>query len=147
MLRNIPDCISPDLLKVLHEMGHGDRIVIGDVNFPAKSISGDGINIRCDGIRATELVRAILELMPLDDFVEKPVMIMDKMDIHQSLATPVWDEFRELVKTNGEKHGQNHGIEMVDRSRFYEIAKQSYAVVSTTEKAFYACIILQKGCL
>ena len=78
MLRHIPDCISPELLKVLHEMGHGDRIVIGDANFPAKSVSKGNINIRCDGHRATEILDAILELMPLDEFVEKPVLIMDK---------------------------------------------------------------------
>ena len=60
MLRHIPDCISPELLKVLHEMGHGDRIVIGDANFPAKSVSTGNINIRCDGQRSTEILDAIL---------------------------------------------------------------------------------------
>ena len=145
MLRHIPDCISPELLKVLHEMGHGDRIVIGDANFPAKSVSKGNINIRCDGHRATEILDAILELMPLDEFAEKPVLIMDKSTQHKDLETPVWDEFKEIVI----KHN-NKGTEMVgfiDRFAFYEEAKKAYATISTTEKAFYACIILQKGCL
>ncbi|KAB0576986.1 L-fucose mutarotase [Fusobacterium naviforme] len=147
MLKNIPDCISPELLKALHEMGHGDRIVIGDANFPAASVAAaeHHTNIRCDGLRATELLDAILKLLPLDDFVEKPVLIMDKMPMHAELETPVWDAFREIVRENAPEMADRIGF--LDRFQFYEEAKQAYAVVSTTEKAFYACIILQKGCL
>ena len=141
MLRNIPDCISPELLKVLHEMGHGDCIVIGDANFPATSVAKGNINIRCDGIRATE----ILELMPLDEFVETPVLIMDKSEKHKDLETPVWDEFKDIVKKHNNE-GENL-VGFIDRFKFYEEAKKAYATISTTEKAFYACIILQKGCL
>ena len=145
MLRNIPDCISPELLKVLHEMGHGDRIVIGDANFPATSVAKGNINIRCDGIRATEILDAILELMPLDEFVETPVLIMDKYEKHKDLETPVWDEFKDIVKKHNNE-GENL-VGFIDRFKFYEEAKKAYATISTTEKAFYACIILQKGCL
>ena len=145
MLRNIPDCISPELLKVLHEMGHGDRIVIGDANFPATSVAKGNINIRCDGIRATEILDAILELMPLDEFVETPVLIMDKSEKHKDLETPVWDEFKDIVKKHNNE-GENL-VGFIDRFKFYKEAKKAYATISTTEKAFYACIILQKGCL
>ena len=145
MLRNIPDCISPELLKVLHEMGHGDRIVIGDANFPATSVAKGNINIRCDGIRATERLDAILELVPLDEFVETPVLIMDKSEKHKDLETPVWDEFKDIVKKHNNE-GENL-VGFIDRFKFYEEAKKAYATISTTEKAFYACIILQKGCL
>lgn len=145
MLRNIPDCISPELLKVLHEMGHGDCIVIGDANFPATSVAKGNINIRCDGIRATEILDAILELMPLDEFVETPVLIMDKSEKHKDLETPVWDEFKDIVKKHNNE-GENL-VGFIDRFKFYEEAKKAYATISTTEKAFYACIILQKGCL
>lgn len=145
MLRNIPDCISPELLKVLHEMGHGDRIVIGDANFPATSVAKGNINIRCDGIRATEILDAILELMPLDEFVETPVLIMDKSEKHKDLETPVWDEFKDIVKKHNNE-GENL-VGFIDRFKFYEEAEKAYATISTTEKAFYACIILQKGCL
>ena len=76
MLRNIPPILSPELLKVLAEMGHGDRLVIGDANFAAASMAKNSILIRCDGLKATELMDAILTLMPLDDFVDKPVIVM-----------------------------------------------------------------------
>ena len=126
-------------------MGHGDRIVIGDANFPAKSVSKDNINIRCDGQRATEILDAILELMPLDEFVENPVLIMDKSEKHKDLETPVWDEFKAIVKKHNNEAENMVGF--IDRFKFYEDAKKAYATISTTEKAFYACIILQKGCL
>ncbi len=147
MLKGIPDTISPDLLKILHAMGHGDTLVIGDANFPAAAMAEakGHQNIRCDGKRATELLDAILELFPLDDFIEKPVTIMDKMDMHKDLETPVWDEFAEIVAKH-DKRGKD-AIKYMDRFEFYEAAKDAYAVVSTTEHAFYACIIIQKGCL
>jgi len=145
MLKGIPPCISPELLKVLHEMGHGDTLVIGDANFPAASCAENGINIRCDGHKATEMLDAILQLFPLDAFIEKPVTIMDKMEIHKNLECPVWDEFVEIVGKY-DKRGKN-AITFIDRFSFYEAAKQAYAIVSTTETAFYACIIIQKGCL
>ena len=147
MLKGIPDIISPELLKVLHEMGHGDRLVIGDANFPATSIAGEKnhVNIRCDGHRATELLEAVLQLFPLDSFVEQPVTIMDKMEMHRDLECPVWDEFKDIV-AKYDKRG-NDCVGFADRFSFYDEAKEAYAVVSTTETAFYACILLQKGCL
>ena len=78
MLRYIPPILSPELLKVLAEMGHGDKLVIGDANFAAASMAKNSILVRCDGLKATDLMDAILTLMPLDDFVDKPVLIMDK---------------------------------------------------------------------
>ncbi|MCH4032421.1 MAG: fucose isomerase [Lachnospiraceae bacterium] len=147
MLKNVPDVITPELLKILDEMGHGDRIVIGDCNFPAQSIAAAKGHacVRCDGHRATEIVDAILQLMPLDNFVEKPVMIMDKMEKDRDLETPVWDEFENIIGKY-DKRGKET-VEFVDRFRFYDVAKDAYAVVSSSEHAFYACIILQKGCL
>ena len=147
MLKQIPDCITPELLKVLDEMGHGDTIVIGDANFPAAQISGTNghSNIRCDGHKGPEILDAVLKLMPLDSFVEKPVTIMDKMPQHKDLKTPVWDEFRSIVGKYDERGDEAVGF--TDRFAFYEAAKKAYAVVSTSENALYACIILQKGCL
>ena len=91
MLRYIPPILSPELLKVLAEMGHGDKLVIGDANFAAASMAKNSILIRCDGLKATDLMDAILTLMPLDDFVDKPVLIMDKEPRHAELECPVWD--------------------------------------------------------
>lgn len=147
MLKGVPDIISPDLLRTLHAMGHGDVLVIGDANFPAESIAAakGHQNIRCDGHRATELLDAILKLFPLDEFTEHPVTIMDKMEMHRDLECPVWDEFSDIV-SRYDSRGKD-AISYVDRFDFYDKAKDAYAVVSTTEHAFYACIMIQKGCI
>ena len=145
MLRNIPPILSPDLLKVLAEMGHGDTIVIGDANFAAASMAKKGILIRCDGLKATDVMDAILSLMPLDEFADKPVLIMDKEPLHTQLECPVWNEFRDIVAKYDKRGAQACG--MISRKEFYKKAKKAYAVVATTETAFYACTILQKGCL
>lgn len=147
MLKGIPACISPELLKVLNEMGHGDTLVIGDINFPAASIAAEKnhINVRCDGHRAPEILDAVLQLMPLDSFVEKPVKIMDKMEMHRSLECPVWKEFTDIVAKYDERGSKTVGF--LDRFSFYDAAEDAYAVISTSETALYACIIIQKGCL
>ena len=147
MLKGIPPCINPELLKVLHEMGHGDTLVIGDANFPAASVAKakGNINIRCDGHRATEILDAVLQLLPLDAFVEKPVILMDKMAIHKDLECPVWDEFKRIV-AKYDSRGAG-AVDFLGRFPFYEAAKNAYAVVSTGETALYACVIVQKGCL
>ena len=74
MLKNIPPILSPELLKVLCEMGHGDEIILADGNFPAESIGKDAIVIRADGHGTVELLEAILQFLPLDQYVEKPVV-------------------------------------------------------------------------
>ena len=145
MLKGINPIISPELLKVLAEMGHGDTIVIGDANFAAASMAKDSILIRCDGLKATDLMDAILSLMPLDDFVEDPVLIMDKEARHADLECPVWDEFKAIVAKHDPRGAD--ACAMIPRSEFYTKAKNAYAVIATTETAFYACTILQKGCL
>ncbi|MCD8333191.1 MAG: fucose isomerase [Clostridiales bacterium] len=145
MLKGIPSILSPELLKVLAEMGHGDTLVIGDANFAAASMAKDSILVRCDGLRATELMDAILTLLPLDDFVDDPVLIMDKDAVHADLECPVWDEFRNIVAKH-DARGAN-ACRMITRGEFYTRAKAAYCVVATTETAFYACCILQKGCL
>ena len=75
MLKGIPNIISPELLKILAEMGHGDEIVIGDGNFPGQRINENCV--RCDGHGVPELLDAILQLFPLDIYEEKPVLLMD----------------------------------------------------------------------
>lgn len=90
----IPSVISPDLLKILMEMGHGDEIVIGDGNFPGHSINENCI--RCDGHGVPELLEAILKLFPLDTY-QKPVYIMDKIK-GDNAETPIWDKYAEIIK-------------------------------------------------
>lgn len=142
MLKGIPQILSPELLKVLCEMGHGDRLVIGDGNFPAESMGKNAIVIRCDGCEVPELLDAILQLFPLDTYVEKPVSLMEVMPGDQ-IETPIWDTYQKIVEEYGNR-GKD-AIGTIERFQFYEEAKQAYAILATREKALYANVILQKG--
>jgi L-fucose mutarotase len=136
MLKNISPIISPELLKILMEMGHGDEIVIGDGNFPSASIAQR--LVRLDGHGVNEILEAILKLMPLDTYA-KPLYIIKKIP-GDTVETPIWDVFDKIVKEH-----TNEKIEQIDRFDFYERAKKAYAVVMTGETALYGCIILKKG--
>lgn len=142
MLKNIPEILSPQMLKILCEMGHSDRVVISDGNFPAQSVGKDAIVIRCDGHGVPEILDAILQLFPLDTYVEKPVSLMEVMQ-DDKVETPIWEEYKEIIKkydNRGEKAVGN-----IERFEFYDKAKQAYAIIATSEKALYANIMLQKG--
>jgi L-fucose mutarotase len=141
MLKGVSNIISPELLKILMEMGHGDEIIIADGNFPAASIAQR--LIRCDGHGVPEVLEAVLKLFPLDIYVEKPVALMQVV-AGDSCKTPIWEQYRKIVKDSGEKFSD---FDMVERFAFYERAKKAYAVVATSEKALYANIILKKGIL
>ena len=96
MLKGIPKILSPELLKVLAEMGHSDRLVISDGNFPAESMGKDAIVIRCDGHGVPEILDAILQVFPLDTYVEKPVNLMEVMP-GDNVETPIWDTYKEII--------------------------------------------------
>ncbi len=142
MLKGIPKIISPDLLKTLCEMGHGDRLVIADGNFPAESVSKNAVVIRMDGHSATDVLKAVLQLVPLDTYVEKPVNLMQKVP-GDEVATPIWDEYAKIVETIGQTDKSHIGN--IERFAFYEEAKKAYCIIATGESALYANIILQKG--
>lgn len=141
-VKNIPKILSPELLKVLCEMGHSDRIVIADGNFPAESMGKNAIVIRCDGHGVPELLDAILKVFPLDIYVDKPVNLMEVMP-GDTVETPIWDTYKEIVAKHDER-GAN-AISNIERFAFYEEAKTAYAIIATSEKALYANIMLQKG--
>lgn len=138
MLKGISPILSPELLKILMEMGHGDEITIADGNFPAASV-GKRL-VRLDGHGVCEVLEAILKLFPLDTYVEKPVALMSVVP-GDNVDPVIWKDYERLInKYEGEKE-----IEFIDRFGFYERAKQSYCVVATGESALYANIILKKG--
>ena len=140
MLKGIPSIMTPDLLKILMEMGHGDTIVIGDGNFPAATIAKDSHLVRLDGHGVPEILDAILKLFPLDPYVEAPVSLMEVVP-GDNVETPIWDEYAKIV----EKHEPGTKIGHIERFKFYDEAKKAYAVIATGETALYANIILQKG--
>ncbi len=137
MLKNISPIISPELLKILMEMGHGDEIVIGDGNFPAASMAQR--LVRLDGHGVPEILDAVLKLMPLDTYVESPVALMENGADDD--RPEIWEKYEDIVKANeGEK-----SFELMERYAFYDRAKKAYAVIATGETAIYANIILKKG--
>ena len=142
MLKNIPPILSPEMLKVLCEMGHSDRIVIADANFPAASMGKNAIVLRADGHGAVELLDAILTVFPLDTYVEHPVTLMQVMP-GDPVETPIWEEYKSVVGNHDGRGEDAFGD--VERFAFYEEAKKAYAIIATGEKALYANIILQKG--
>ena len=142
MLKGIPAILSPELLKVLCEMGHSDRIAIGDGNFPAESMGKDAIVIRLDGHGVPEILEAILKVFPLDTYVEKPVSLMQVMP-GDDVETPIWDEYKKIVAAEDSRGSD--AIGEIERFEFYEQAKKAYAIIATGETAIYANIMLQKG--
>jgi L-fucose mutarotase len=141
MLKGISPVLSPDLLKILAAMGHGDELVIGDCNFPAQSMGKRCV--RADGVTGTELLDAILSVFPLDTFVEAPLTLMKVAPGMLEGDPPVWAEFRKIA----DKHQKGAAFEQIDRFAFYERARNAYAVAATTERALYACLIIKKGTL
>lgn len=140
MLKGIPSILPPELLKILMEMGHGDTIVIGDGNFPHASM-GQRV-VRCDGNSVPEILDAILRLMPLDSYSEYQVGLM-KVVPGDPCKPVIWDKYKEIIAKHEPE--DNRKIEMIERFDFYERAKQAYAVVSSSETALYANILLHKG--
>jgi len=141
MLKGISKVIPPELLKVLDEMGHSDRIVLGDSNFPAMTCGKESMVIRCDGIKMPELLEGILELFPLDTFVEHPVLLMEHSANQE--VPPIWKTYEKIISKVDPRGGSV--MNPIERFRFYEEAKTSYAVVATGEMMLNANIILQKG--
>ena len=144
MLKGIPKLLSPELLKVLCEMGHSDRLVIADGNFPAESMGKNGVVIRMDGHGAAEVLEAILKVFPLDTYVDNPVNLMELMpqDVGR-IETPIWNEYARIVKENDQRGDKAIGY--IERFAFYEEAKNAYAIIATGESALYANVMLQKG--
>ena len=138
MLKGISPILSPDLLKILREMGHGDTIVLADGNFPGASLAQR--LVRLDGHGCVPVLEAILRLMPLDSYVEEPVKLM-AVTPGDPVETPIWDEYRSVVAA----HEPDKKIGFAERFEFYDLAKQAYCVVQTGEKALYANLILKKG--
>ena len=137
MLKNLPKLLSPELLKALCEMGHGDELVIADANFPAHSVNQKVI--RADGIKGTDMLKAILTVIPLDTYSDSNFMLMKTT---KGDPTPsIWKEYEKIAKSL-DKHVKK---EMIERFAFYERSKKAYLVIETGEERIYGNIIIKKG--
>lgn len=140
MLKGISPVVSPELLKIIAEMGHGDELVISDGNFPGASV-GQQV-VRADGHDGAAMMQGIIDLFPLDDFVEAPLAVMEVPDgMFPGNQAPIWAEFRKIADTDL----PTAKFEFMEHDAFIDRCRKAYCVVQTGEKALYANIILRKG--
>lgn len=140
MLKGIPKIVSPELLKILCEMGHGDEIVIADGNFPSENF-GKRV-VRADGISGTAMLDAVLSLIPLDTYSDQNFILMELTEGDKGKINPeIWEDYKAIA----ENKDKNLKIGNLERFAFYERAKSAYAVIATGEEVVYANIILKKG--
>ena len=142
MLKGISPVISPDLLKALAEMGHGDELVIADGNFPCHSVGKNSVVIHADGHGVPEILDAVLNLIPLDTYTEKPVALMEVVKGDTCGTPEIWKTYEDILNKYEPSH---HDIDYTERFAFYERAKNAYLIIATGEKAIYANILLKKG--
>ena len=139
MLKGINPILSPEMLKILSEMGHGDEIVIADGNFPAANLARN--LVRADGLNSVEVLDAVLSVFPLDTYDDKNFILMATTAGDPTPA--IWDEYETVLK----KYEPNAHMEQIERFAYYERAKKAYAVIATGETAVYANVLLKKGCV
>ncbi|MBU2994568.1 RbsD/FucU domain-containing protein [Octadecabacter sp. 1_MG-2023] len=139
MLRNIPPILSPEILWALRAMGHGDDVVIADANFPATAL-GARVH-RLDGLTATDVLQAVLTVLPMDRFVDSPALVMEVVD-DPDVVPPIVDEFQTIATTTADIPVT---LDRLERFAFYDRAKTAFAVIQTGETRLYGNIILKKG--
>ena len=133
MLKGIPEILSPELLKVLCEMGHSDTLVIADGNFPAMTMGKNAIVIRMDGHG----------VFPLDRYIDHPVHLTQVVP-GDTVPTPeIWKTYKDIVAKYDERGAE--AFEEVERFAFYEEAKKAYCIIATGETEVYANVLIQKG--
>lgn len=137
MLRNIPNILSPDIVKTLMEMGHGDEVVLADANFPGHTLGAPVL--RADGLGVPEMLDAICTLMPLDQYAPTQYRLM--ATVGDDPTPTIWEQYHSIIR----KHDQSAAFEEVERFAFYDQARNAALVIVTSETALYGNIILKKG--
>jgi len=144
MLRNFDNRLNADVIRCLRAMGHGDDLVICDTNFPADQVARQTVTgklLRMDNLTAAEAIDAILSVLPLDSFVDKPASRMEIVDKPGDVP-PVQAEVQAVID---KWEGKPWPMGSIERFAFYDAARKSYAVIVTGETRFYGCFILKKG--
>lgn len=143
MLKSLDPLLNADVLYALRAMGHGDDVILCDTNFPADSVSKQtvlGKLLRIDA-SAARVAKAILSVMPLDSFVDKPAERMEIVGKPKEIP-PVQAEVQvEIDKAEG----KSWPMGSIERFAFYEKAKKAYCVIQTGETRFYGCFVFKKG--
>ena len=139
MLINIDPILSPELLHALRSMGHGDKLVLADANFPSASLAKK--LIRLDGVNIPNAAKAILSVLPLDSFVDYPV---ERMEIDDN-PDEINDVHQDLIDVLKISAGDKWKVGSIERFKFYEKAKQACMIVSTTDARAFGCFIITKG--
>lgn len=144
MLKCIDPRLNADVLYVLRVMGHGDALIIADMNFPSDSVARKtsyGRLLRMDNLTAAQAVGAVLSVFPLDTFVDD---FAGRMEIvgEPSTIPPVQTEVQDKIN---QAEGSDRPMISIERFAFYDMARQSYAVIQTGERRFYGCFMLRKG--
>ena len=139
MLINIDPILSPELLHALRSMGHGDKLVLADANFPSASLAKK--LIRLDGANIPNAAKAILSILPLDSFIDYPVERME-VDGNPDEINDVHQDLIDVLKISA---GDKWKVGSIERFKFYEEAKQAYMIVSTTDARAFGCFIITKG--
>lgn len=144
MLKGIDPQLNADVLQCLRAMGHGDALVIADTNFPADSVAREtvlGKLLRMENLTSAEAIGSILSVLPLDTFVDDFAMRMEVVDAPNEIP----DVQKEVQAQIDLAEGQPRPMLSVERFAFYDLARQSYAVIQTGERRFYGCFALRKG--
>lgn len=144
MLKGINPLLNADVLYALRAMGHGDRLVVCDTNFPADSIARQtvfGELLRIDNVGTAKAIEAILSVLPLDTFVDDAAIRMEIVG-HPQEVPPVQ---REVQAAIDRAEGRSWPLVGVERHAFYEKAKTAYCVIATGERRFYGCFLFSKG--
>jgi L-fucose mutarotase len=144
MLKTIDPLLNADVLYALRAMGHGDRLVICDTNFPADSIARQtvfGELLRIDNVSAARAIQAVLSVMPLDTFVDDAAVRMEIVGAPTEVP-PVQQEVQAAIDR---AEGKSWPLVGVERHAFYERAKNAYCVIATGERRFYGCFLFSKG--
>ncbi|MGJ5020308.1 RbsD/FucU family protein [Bradyrhizobium oligotrophicum] len=144
MLKGIDPLLNADVLYALRAMGHGDRLVICDTNFPADAIARQtvfGELLRIDNVSAARAVQAVLSVLPLDTFIDDAAIRMEVVGKPEEVA-PVQQEVQAVTNS---AEGRPWPLVGVERYAFYAMAKSAYCVIATGERRFYGCFIFSKG--
>jgi L-fucose mutarotase len=143
MLIKIDPILSPELLFTLRTMGHGDKLVLADANFPANSMNKNVI--RLDGVNIKDAAKAILSVFPLDSFiVSQGGTAANRMEVDEN-PNELTETHKEFIKVVKDISGESWKVGSIERQSFYTEAKKSYAIVTTTDARPFGCFILTKG--